>query len=445
MEPQHRRADLTGVLADRRRTPDVGPRHELSVERRAVEHHLPEHRLLDPDRELARDVVRVRSHVRTREHWCRGHAELLTAFADGVLGVGAAPFGDPVVEIGRTRETRRGVVERGIGRPRGLAHRGAQPAPVGVVTARDRDPLFVAGAPVETPRRALLAAVAERHHRPRVDALGGEQVGERAGDRFDLRDLRVRARVRAPHASDQRRQRDDGAQATGVVIRVDRRRARGVVAVCVVPEVEQPAGALAGGAVPAPVGPRAVRSHELTRHHHDVRVHRDEIGEAETQVVHRPGRVVLDHDVGVLGEPEEQVVALRGLGVRAEPELRAARRDERGRELAAGHGAHEVGVRARLDLDDLRAVLGEAPSDFHADCADAEVHDAHTRERRGRLRRRRRRSTRVAEVGEDLLGVLADVGWRRVRPGAHAIELEEAGEHGRGDAVPDTQWCECAP
>ncbi len=42
---------------------------------------------------------------------------------------------------------------------------------------------------------------------------------------------------------------------------------------------------------------------------------------------------------------------------------------------------------------------------------------------------------RVTETAEDLLGVLADVGWRLVRPRAAAIELVEPGEHRCGHAV----------
>ena len=134
-------------------------------------------------------------------------------------------------------------------------------------------------------------------------------------------------------------------------------------------------------------------------------------------------------------------MSLGRLRVRAEAELRTARRHERRRELATGDGAHEVGVRTRLDLDHLGAVLGEAAADFHPDRADAEVHDPHAGERRRRFRRGSDvgRDACVAQVGEDLLGVLADRGRRCVRTGTLAVELVEAGEHGRGDAVADVE------
>ena len=264
--------------------------------------------------------------------------------------------------------------------------------PVGVVTTRDRDPLLLARARVQAPRRApARCGCPIGTTEPGRDALGREEVGERARHRLDLRDLHVRPRVGATGAADERGQRTHRAEAPRVVVGVDRRRPGGIVAIGVVPEVQQPAGALSGRAVAPPVGPRAVRAHELARHHHDVRVDRDEVVEAEPEVVHRAGGVVLDDDVGVLGELHQHVVTLGRLRVRAEAELRAARRHERRRELAAGDGAHEVGVRARLDLDHLGAVLGEAAADLHTDRADAEVHDPHARERRGRIGRRCRR------------------------------------------------------
>ena len=88
--------------------------------------------------------------------------------------------------------------ERGVARPRGVAHRRHQTAPVGVVTTRDRRPLLLTRAAVQTPRRAHLAAVAERHHGAGGHGLGGDEVAEHPDDRLDLRHLDVHAVVDTP-------------------------------------------------------------------------------------------------------------------------------------------------------------------------------------------------------------------------------------------------------
>ncbi len=125
------------------------------------------------------------------------------------------------------REARVVVVERRVTGPVGLAHRAPQPAPVRVVATGDRDPLFLPCAPVETPRRALFAAVASRHDGAGRDALRRKEVGERARDRLHFRDLDVHPGVRATRAADQHRKRADRAETARVVVGVDRRRAHG--------------------------------------------------------------------------------------------------------------------------------------------------------------------------------------------------------------------------
>ena len=52
VEPEQLGGDRARVLTDRGRAPHVGPDHEVAVERGAVEHHLAEDLLVDPDREV---------------------------------------------------------------------------------------------------------------------------------------------------------------------------------------------------------------------------------------------------------------------------------------------------------------------------------------------------------------------------------------------------------
>ncbi len=79
----------------------------------------------------------------------------------------------------------------------------------------------------------------------------------------------------------------------------------------------------------------------------------------------------------------EQLEALGRLGVHAEAPLGPRRRGERRRHLAAADRADEVGVRPRLDLDDVGPVLGQHPPGLDADPADPEVHDPDAVERPG--------------------------------------------------------------
>ena len=237
-------------------------------------------------------------------------------------------------------------------------------------------------------------------------------------------------------APDQRRQRRHRAEASGHVVGIDRRRARGRVGVGVVPQVHETAGRLGAGSVAPPPRPRAVRTHELARHHHQLRVDRMERVEADTELVHRAGRVVLDHQIG----PRRQLVqdrdTLGGLGVHPEPELAAARRRERRVGLTAELQAHEIGVRARLDLHHLGAVLGEAPADLDTDRAVTEVHDPQAGERRTTgCVAGARRVTLASPRSANTASVCSPTAGRRSGgAGALAVDLEEPRRDRRGDA-----------
>src|SRR5207302_677860 len=110
----------------------------------------------------------------------------------------------------------------------------------------------------------------------------------------------------------------------------------------------------------------AVLPEHADAHHHDARV---EVVGTHVPGLHRAGPEVLADDVGVGGQPAEQLLALGPAQVAGDALAAPAlhRPEERvllaaGRCLERADGAHEVALARHLDLDHLGAQLARRPA-----------------------------------------------------------------------------------
>ena len=182
-------------------------------------------------------------------------------------------------------------------------------------------------------------------------------------------------------------------------------------------------------AVAEPSAPRPGRPERVRAEHHDARVDGAQRLVAEPQPLERARLEVLEHDVGLGDEPLEQRHALRRAQVDAEAALVAAAGDEAVREPAAVAHARRVGEGAVLDLDHVRALIGERAPDLVADHDDPEVDDAQPVQRPARRARRappRGRTGRSPGERSSRCVVLARLGRAVAEAEAGAVELEAA-------------------
>ena len=174
-------------------------------------------------------------------------------------------------------------------------------------------------------------------------------------------------------ARPQRREdREGGRERRDAVRERERRQQRRPVRLAV--QRGEAAHRLGERAEPGPAGVRARLAEAAHAREHEPRVDRGELVPADAPALERPGPEVLEHDVGALGQAEEEVGA-GGLGEveRDEPLVPRERLEpEPDAVLARPVAARRVDPVRMLDLDHVGAVVAEE----------------HRRERRGEERRR---------------------------------------------------------
>ena len=298
---------------------------------------------------------------------------------------------------------------------------------------RDREPLIVPVSREEAVRRVLGRAVADPRRvgvvDQRVDQLGVEQMHRG----LVLRDLDLLPLARA-FAVDQRRddlrsgdrrEREIGVQRA----EPDRR------AVCLsrLPHhARKPRHAVAD---PAPAVVRPPGAHHRERGVDQVRLDRAQLVVGEAELLHRAGREVVGHDVELVEHAADQLEALRlvqverdaplvGVGVVEECAGVDRETARRVRELA-----HAVQPGGGLDLDHIRAEVGQHLGDQRPRRHPAEIEHAHAGQRQ-RIRavigghvQRGRRSRRAVRTNRSAKRTVCAVQLRAVA--AHDAQLDQ--------------------
>ena len=301
------------------------------------------------------------------------------------------PGADVLVQLLARGEAALGAAEALVERPVRALQRLDHAGPVGVVVNLEDEPVVVAGAGEDAGGSARHLAVAERAGDAAVQLAVEQRGRERRDHRLPHRDVDVGALAgeAAPFEGAQREQR--GVQpdvGVGVgVAHAERRFA------CVADEAVEAGDAADGGAVGAEAGVDPVLPGKRLRDHDDVRPQLAQLLVAEAEPGQRPGPPVLDQDVGVRDDAAQHLAALVRLEVEREAALVARgvveervlvrvvlRPDDR------PPPPRDVEVRARLDLDHVRAEVGQhLPADRAGpDHAEVEHADALEDVERGR-------------------------------------------------------------
>ena len=205
--------------------------------------------------------------------------------------------------------------------------------------------------------------------REAAGVLVGLQPREACVDRVRERLERAHVEVLARTARLRRVQADGGRQRRHVADLVAGHAARDPdrFVVDVTGGEHRPAHRVDGEVGRLPVAVRAVLPEVRDRGQHDPRVHRRELVVAEPERVERAGRETLDHPVGAGDEVEQPFTVRRALEIEDHAALVGVEEQERPAALRSGRVGGERRqrprriARGRLDLDDLRTVVGEQP------------------------------------------------------------------------------------